>query len=319
MIMYSTAEQTDRRSKFKIMSLFFALALMISFSIFGKSEDVYADSDDTSIPVYRLYTSVNGEHLYTTDENEVSVLMESYGWTYEGIGWYAPKQGKPVYRLYNAGLKNHLYTTDTNEVNVLTSKHGWVMDNNGKPLFYSGGTVGIYRLYNAALSGMHLLTTDGNEYNVLPSHGWQKEGTKLYCVKKGSSNSPIPNNPKYVDEVIRLVNVERKKQGLPELKKNVTLCNAANVRANEIIGFFSHTRPDGTSCFSVLSQFNITNGWAGENIAWGQRTPEQVVTAWMNSQGHRENILSPYFTDIGIGAVYFGGCYHWVQLFIESY
>ena len=149
----------------------------------------------SNVPVYRLYTPVNGEHLYTTDWNEVNVLTSRNGWIYEGVGWYAPSKGTSVYRLYNEGLKNHLYTTDTNEVKVLTTRHGWKLDNNGKPLFYSGGSIGIYRLYNEKLNGMHLLTTDANEYKVLPSYGWQQEGTKIYGIKKGSMsyNSNISN------------------------------------------------------------------------------------------------------------------------------
>jgi GH25 family lysozyme M1 (1,4-beta-N-acetylmuramidase) len=133
--------------------------------------------------IYRLYCPVNGEHLYTTDYNEVKVLTGSYGWTYEGIGWYAPTTGTAVYRLYNPVLKNHLYTTDPNEVSVLTSQYGWQNDNNGNPVFYSGGAVPIYRLYNEGLSGMHLLTTDENEYITLPQYGWTQEGIKLYALK----------------------------------------------------------------------------------------------------------------------------------------
>lgn len=136
--------------------------------------------------VYRLYTPITGEHLYTTDAYEVRVLSANGIWIYEGIGWYAPSKGIPVYRLNNDGLQNHLYTTDTNEVRELTQKHGWKLDNNGRPLFYSGGDISIYRLYNLGLNGQHHLTTDQNEYNVLPSHGWLQEGIGLRAVAKGN-------------------------------------------------------------------------------------------------------------------------------------
>ena len=137
----------------------------------------------TKVTIYRLYCPVNGEHLYTTDANEKNVLSSWYGWTYEGVGWTAPDSGIAVYRLYNPGLKNHLYTTDKNEVKVLTSQHGWQLDNNGEPLFYSGGSKPIYRLYNEGLAGMHHLTTDYNEYSVLPGHGWKQEGVALYALQ----------------------------------------------------------------------------------------------------------------------------------------
>ena len=114
-----------------LMSAFVMAAMMtimgtaVIAGIACNEKKVYAADDlDKAVPVYRLYTPVNGEHLYTTDQNEVTVLTERYSWTYEGVGWYAPKEGKPVYRLYNAILNNHLYTTDTNEVKVLTTKHG---------------------------------------------------------------------------------------------------------------------------------------------------------------------------------------------------
>jgi hypothetical protein len=139
--------------------------------------------ESTSVPVYRLYCPVNGEHLYTLDYNEVTTLSGAYGWDYEGIAWYAPDSGTAVYRLYNPELRNHLYTTDTNEVQVLTASHGWQADNNGKPVFYSGGTVPIYRVYNEGLSGMHHLTSDYNEYITLPAYGWSQEGIKLYAIK----------------------------------------------------------------------------------------------------------------------------------------
>lgn len=137
----------------------------------------------STVPIYRLYNPGNYEHLYTSDENEVRVLSAG-AWVNEGINWYAPTTGVPVYRLNNKALQNHLYTTDQNEINILTTQEGWTIDNNGRPLFYSGGSVPIYRLYNPALRGLHLLTTDTNEYQVLPGRGWIQEGVAFYGVSK---------------------------------------------------------------------------------------------------------------------------------------
>ncbi|WP_394404984.1 hypothetical protein [Streptococcus sp. 20-1249] len=150
------------------------LVLLTSSAVLFSTNLISADSY-----VYRLYNPRNGEHLYTTDINERDVLFFDHGWGYEGDGWVAPENGTPVYRLYNRGLQNHLYTSDLNEVNVLTSRHGWTKDNNGKPVFYSGGDVNIYRVYNPKLRGLHHWTTDLNEYNVLPRHGWKQEGVKF--------------------------------------------------------------------------------------------------------------------------------------------
>ena len=112
--------------------------------------------------------------------------------------------------------------------------------------------------------------------------------------------------------VLELVNIERQKAGLQPLEYYYTGQSAADVRAAEIIENFSHTRPNGTSCFTVFDDFNINYRFVGENIAYGYTTPEAVVEGWMNSEGHRENILSENFTHIIVG--YKDN--RWVQLFI---
>ena len=84
--------------------------------------------------------------------------------------------------------------------------------------------------------------------------------------------------------------------------------------AEDLPTLFDHTRPDGSSCFTALDEAGIRYRAAGENIAYGQRTPEQVVEAWMDSPGHRANILSSYFTAIGVGYRSQGS--YWVQLFV---
>lgn len=153
-----------------------------------------AEPTEELVPIYRLYLKSTGEHLYTSDYHEYRTLYTQYNWGYEGVAWYAPTEGTAVFRLYQPGLKNHLYTTDKNEVKVLTSKYGWVADNNGEALYYSGGDVSIYRVYNKGLSGMHHLTTDANEYNTLPKYGWSQEGVKLNALKLGS---PLPTTKYY--------------------------------------------------------------------------------------------------------------------------
>ena len=96
----------------------------------------------------------------------------------------------------------------------------------------------------------------------------------------------------FVEQVVALVNAERKKINLPALTLSNSLNTAAQTRAIEITQSFSHTRPNGSSFATVLSENNISYRSAGENIAWGQKTPEEVVNAWMNSAGHRANILN---------------------------
>lgn len=134
-----------------------------------------------------------------------------------------------------------------------------------------------------------------------------------------TTTSPVVEAPSsdYATEVVRLVNIERTKNGLSPLTMTQNLNNAATVRANEIVTSFSHTRPDGTSCFTVLKDLGISYNACGENIAAGQRTPAEVVNAWMNSEGHRANILNSSFNKIGVGVVENSSSYgiYWSQMF----
>ena len=118
------------------------------------------------------------------------------------------------------------------------------------------------------------------------------------------------------EAVTSLVNAARRDAGLSELELDADLCAAAQARAQEIAQSFSHTRPDGSSCFTILEELGISYRAAGENIAMGQRTPEEVMDGWMNSSGHRANILNGTFTSIGVGYYVDGaGAAHWVQIF----
>lgn len=121
----------------------------------------------------------------------------------------------------------------------------------------------------------------------------------------------------YRREVLRLVNEERAKAGLSALVLDDKVSAGAQIRAQEIITLFDHTRPDGTSCFTVFQEVGISSyRAAAENIASGQRTPEEVMKGWMNSSGHRANILNPNMKKLGVGYAA-GGRYgtNWVQLF----
>ena len=113
--------------------------------------------------------------------------------------------------------------------------------------------------------------------------------------------------------VVELVNKERAKAGLSPLTMDASMLETAMQRAAETSVYWDHTRPNGTSCFSV---FPKGNNWKGENIAWGPRTPEAVVSMWMNSADHKANILNPNFTVIGVGCFsQTTNYYYWTQCF----
>ena len=124
------------------------------------------------------------------------------------------------------------------------------------------------------------------------------------------------SNDSFTAQVAELVNQERAKAGLAPLQVDSRAEEAASVRAQEIERSFSHTRPDGSSFSSALSQSGVSFTGAGENIAYGQRTPEEVMKTWMNSQGHRANILNKDYTSIGVGYHQSSnGTGYWTQLF----
>ena len=122
----------------------------------------------------------------------------------------------------------------------------------------------------------------------------------------------------YAHKVADIVNQERAANGLPALKYSEKLSKAANLRANEIQTYFSHTRPNGTSCFTAVTELGIRYRYIGENIAYGQRSPEEVMNGWMNSSGHRANILNSNVEYMGIGVAQRNGVYYWTQFFAAS-
>ncbi|WAM31279.1 SafA/ExsA family spore coat assembly protein [Caldicellulosiruptor naganoensis] len=117
-------------------------------------------------------------------------------------------------------------------------------------------------------------------------------------------NIPNSNNLKALEnEVIKLTNQERAKVGLPALKVNWQLCRVARFKSQDMVRekLFLHYSPTYGLPFRMMESFGLKFMAAGENIAYGQRSGQEVVRAWMNSPGHRANILSPSFTGIGVG------------------
>jgi uncharacterized YkwD family protein len=124
------------------------------------------------------------------------------------------------------------------------------------------------------------------------------------------------NVSQFEQEVVDLTNKEREKQGLAPLEIDAELSKVAREKSKDMAtnNYFDHNSPTYGSPFDMMKQYGISYSTAGENIAKGQRTPAEVVDGWMNSQGHRENILNGSFTHIGVGYVEQGN--HWTQQFI---
>lgn len=134
-------------------------------------------------------------------------------------------------------------------------------------------------------------------------------------------NVPLITRVKAIEhDVVQLVNQERAKYGLPALRPDWQLARVARHKSMDMRdkNYFSHTSPTYGSPFDMMRAYNITYRAAGENIAMGQSTAQEVVRSWMNSEGHRQNILSKNFQYIGVGYVEGGtGRFYWTQMFIS--
>lgn len=140
----------------------------------------------------------------------------------------------------------------------------------------------------------------------------------------GSSSSSVPSTgtgtyADFQNQVVQLVNQERTSRGLKALSVDSALTNTATLKSQDMakLGYFDHNSPTYGSPFDMMKQYGISYRTAGENIAMGQTSPQQVMTGWMNSEGHRANILNASFTKIGVGvARNSNGYYYWTQQFI---
>lgn len=155
-------------------------------------------------------------------------------------------------------------------------------------------------------------------------------GSKTASSSKssGGSSSGVPASSgstatgtyaEYQNQVVQLVNQERTSRGLKALSIDSALTKTATLKSQDMakLGYFDHTSPTYGSPFDMMKQFGIRYRAAGENIAMGQTSPKQVMTDWMNSKGHRENILKSSYTKIGVGiAKNSSGRYYWTQQFI---
>lgn len=189
-----------------------------------------------------------------------------------------------------------------------------------------------------SLKGNRVIVTYGSNCDLQDLQGmFDKLGNCFPNITLPDCETPDINNPEteapdnekpdtgtpedstghaYIKQVVDLVNAERAKEGLSPLTIDTKVQAAAQIRAVECEQSFSHTRPNGSSFVTALKEQNVSYRSAGENIAWGQRSPEEVVTAWMNSSGHRANIMNANFTTIGVG--YYRnakGVNYWCQLF----
>lgn len=307
----------------KILALFLTMAVAFSFMTAG----AYAASDDAlsvSCKLYDGYTIVtvrkSGTVYYTTNGSKptnksrkytsrirvtepCSLRLVSYvnGKASDYLTKKIPvRLAKPKAELVSAG-KTYTYV-----VTVPDGAAVYMTTDGTKPSKSNGDLV---------QGGMFTVSAKKSAKLVCVKKGWRN--SKVTTVRaRGASDDTSSSQSTFEDEVLRLVNEQRAANGLSKFTTDSKLTQVAKTRAKELTQEYSHTRPDGTSCFTAFSEVGIYYSSAGENIAEGYKTPESVVEGWMNSEGHRANILNPKFSKMGVGyAEDSGNGRYWVQVF----
>ena len=200
-----------------------------------------------------------------------------------------------------------------------------------KSIVYSNSNSKICSVTSAKWDGNKLKLTikgknEGTAKIKVYAKGYSKSTLETITVTVGSGKVNAESSESTLSEaekVVELVNAERAKIGLSALTMDDTLNELAQLRAKELVSYFSHTRPDGTSCFTAFDEFGIENGWKAENIAAGHKNAQTVMYdpayGWVNSPGHYENMTNPNMNKIGVALVKVSGGYkyYWVQVFTD--
>lgn len=217
-----------------------------------------------------------------------------------------------------AGWKYYLNNDNTN---WYVNSWQW-LDNNGD------GVAECYRFNPVGYMYANTTTPDGCTVNA--DGAWTQNGiVQTKAVTPYYAGSYVDNTDffdetgfsdeadlsEFARECFDLINEEREARGMDALEWDDTVAEACDIRAEELSEKFSHTRPDGSTCFTALEEVGAESSARGENIAEGYWTPAAAVNAWMHSAGHRKNILTERFTRGAIGFYSDGSRYYWVQMF----
>ncbi len=196
----------------------------------------------------------------------------------------------------------------------------------GYQIFLANSKKGKFRQVGATrTTGFRFTKLKKNKVYYVKVRAYKTRGNRIVTGKYSATikikkyAAPVKVN-KQAQAVLKLVNQEREIAGAEALVLDNAVTKVAENRAKELKEKFSHTRPDGRDCFTALTESGIVYSFCGENIAMGQTTPEEVMDSWMNSDGHRANILSSDYTKMGVGYYYDkeNNQHYWVQMFIKE-
>lgn len=304
----------------KLLKLFTALLMSAEILLnisgpvvsaqFSDSGKHWYYSDDMSFKYWEL-TEVNENGMPVDSEMLANISFDG-----------ATPANKYKIGQENYSITAYVYQVPTT-INAKISMRGDVTSDGKIDLYDAIFVAGYLININQFKSEFHEFTGDYNTDGIVDIYDVIDISKTILQQSVTEQTSERQQREKYINEVLRLVNIERAGAGLDPLKLDTKLCAAAQTRAVEISTQteIEHTRPNGTECFTVLDEMNISYYYAGENIAGGYLTPEAVVQGWMNSEGHRKNILDPYYNKIGIGFYKKDNSkyqYYWSQFFIQD-
>ncbi len=275
---------------------------------------------------YTHYSVSNG-YVFSYDKDSRTVTAKSPGTAYI----YAESDGEKAQCriIVNGEQEEKTAAEDTDDRHY--DKNVRVLYGKSKIISAPAGKDVVVKLDNSSIAHISCGVIKNDSFDIiirskLPGKGFitvceRQSGKVLYTVKltvyrtqdlaEEEKGSDLDADT-YADEVIIMVNEERNSRGLPSLEKSGSLCKSAAVRADEVSRKFSHVRPDGTACYTAITEYY---SHSGENIARRVSTAEDVMEAWMDSPRHKDNILDEGYTKIGVA--YDPDNRVWVQIFTD--
>ncbi|WP_083258588.1 CAP domain-containing protein [Cellulosilyticum sp. I15G10I2] len=304
------------------------LSLLSSFVVILASTSVFAQS--IPVRVQNKQINLSGNEPYISNASQTMIPIRAVGQTLGlAIDWQAPyatMSGRNVKTGRNVHVKANTSTRAMN-ANGNTLRNS-ISIKNGRSYITLRALAEAFGYNVDWRNGQVDISDPKTPVTPVPAPTTPKAPVTPTPApttpKAPEAPAPAPTTPTapsnsvvaYENKVLELVNVERQKAGLKPLQMDEAVRNVARKKSEDMQAkkYFDHNSPTYGSPFDMMKKFGISYQTAGENIAMGQRTPEEVVKAWMNSPGHRANILKPAFTHIGVGYVANG--HYWTQMFV---
>lgn len=240
---------------------------------------------------------------------QVQQVEPQEGWNQFGNVWKYYTNKKYVTSAWKAVGGKRYYFNESG--NMVTGFY----DVNGEKYYFNAD--GSLVTTSFTMDGMrYVVSSSGVIKDEVDEFDWFSGNYSSNTYDSDNSNTSSDKSS-YAKRVYEIVNEKRRENDVEELEWDDILASCAQERAYELKDRFSHTRPDDTHGSTILDDVGVSYSTYGENIASGQTSAKAVMTSWMNSSGHKRNILDADYGHIGVGCVYVDGRYYWVQLFTD--